>query len=252
MDRWIGKVAIITGASSGIGAGIAKKLVEEGMTVVGLARRIDKMEELARTLSGKRGYLYPVKCDITVESDILDAFQYVKNNLGPIHVLVNNAGVAKNTTLMDGDTESWKQILDVNVMGLAITTREAIKDMIENQIDGQIININSVFGHRVSQNVPLNIYPASKFAVTAFTESLRYEFCNAKSRIKVTSLSPGFVVTEIFEASGISAESLAELFEGNLPALNPEDIAAAVIYILSTPPNVMVTELGIQPVHQVA
>ncbi|KAG5886730.1 hypothetical protein JTB14_027152 [Gonioctena quinquepunctata] len=250
MDRWIGKVAIVTGASSGIGAAIVEKLVEEGMIVVGLARRIDRMEEAARKLTGKRGILHPLKCDISEESDILEAFSYIKNHLGLVHVLKNNAGIAKISSLMDDETEMWKQILNVNILGLCICTREAIKVMRENNIDGHIVHMNSVTGHRVPTNFPVNLYPATKFAVGALAETLRYEFNSVESRIKITSLSPGIVMTEIFDSSGMSYKTLKEGIGGNLPYLDSEDIADSIVYILSTPPNVMVTELTLKPLHE--
>uniref|UniRef100_A0A6P7GNI2 Farnesol dehydrogenase-like n=1 Tax=Diabrotica virgifera virgifera TaxID=50390 RepID=A0A6P7GNI2_DIAVI len=117
MERWIGKVAIVTGASSGIGVAVAERLVDEGMMVVGLARRVDKMEELARTLANRRGSFHPIRCDVSIKQDILDAFQTVKETLGPIHVLVNNAGIARVThTLCSGDSEAWNETFLVNVL----------------------------------------------------------------------------------------------------------------------------------------
>ncbi|CAG9837209.1 unnamed protein product [Diabrotica balteata] len=117
MERWIGKVAIVTGASSGIGAAVAERLVDEGMMVVGLARRVDKMEELARTLSNRRGSFHPIRCDVSIKQDILDAFQTVKETLGPVHVLVNNAGIARVTeSLCSGDSEAWNETFLVNVL----------------------------------------------------------------------------------------------------------------------------------------
>jgi NADP+-dependent farnesol dehydrogenase len=130
LDRWVGKVAIVTGASGGIGAAIAQQLVEEGLQVVGLARRSERVEELAKKLHGKKGKLHAVKADISKEEDILNAFKWTSDNLGPVHVLVNNAGVAENTNLTtQGDTKKWKNVFDTNVMGLCIATREAVNIM---------------------------------------------------------------------------------------------------------------------------
>lgn len=156
--------------------------------VVGLARRVERIEELSNKLQGKRGKLYAVKADLSKEDDILKAFEWTKNNVGPIHVLVNNAGcVALTTNLTEGDTELWKKVLDLNVLGLCIVTREAVKNMRENNIDGHIIHINSESGHNVPNFAPiLNVYPASKFAVTALTETLRQELNSINSKIKIT------------------------------------------------------------------
>ncbi|KAJ3660773.1 hypothetical protein Zmor_005205 [Zophobas morio] len=132
MDRWRGKVAIVTGASADIGAAIAKQLVEEGLHVVGLARRSERVEDLVKQLEGKKGKLYALKTDISKEKDILKAFKWVSDNLGPVHILINNAGIIQQTNLTEGDTEKWKKIFDTNVLGLCIATREAVKIMKAN------------------------------------------------------------------------------------------------------------------------
>lgn len=151
-----------------------------------MARRVERVEELVKSLQDHPGKLYALKADISKEEDIIQAFQWVKNNLGPIHVLVNNAGIVRPTTLIDGNTEHWAEVLNTNVLGLAIATREAVRDMMFNEIDGHIIHINSVAGHKVPCYPKLNIYPASKHAVTALTETLRRELNDINSRIRVT------------------------------------------------------------------
>ncbi|KAJ8931746.1 hypothetical protein NQ314_015278, partial [Rhamnusium bicolor] len=238
MDRWIGKVAIVTGASSGIGATIAEKLVEIGLQVVGLARRKERMEQLAEKLAGKKGKLYPIKTDLSKEEDILNAFKWVKENLGPIHILINNAALNKSTSLTDGDIEIWKNVFAVNVIGLCIATREAVRDMRANNVDGHIIHINSVVGDQVINFPNLNVYPASKFAVRALAETLRLELNASKLKIKITNLSPGGVDTEM-----IGEFKETELYKKFVEAheiLEPEVIADGVIYALSTPPHVQV------------
>ena len=154
--------------------------------VVGLARRSDRVEELAKQLKCKKGKLYPLKTDISKEEDILKAFQWTLNNLGPVHILINNAGIMSQTTLMDGDTEKWKSIFDTNVLGLCIATREAVKIMKANEIDGHIVHINSIAGHTVPDFPTVSVYPASKYAVTALTETLRKELTRAGLKIKIT------------------------------------------------------------------
>jgi len=250
MERWKGKVAIVTGASAGIGASIAEKLVEAGLQVVGLARRKEKVEELAKKLQGKSGKLYPLYADVSKEEDILAAFKWVKENLGPVHILINNAGFRRNTNLIEGDTKLWKEIFDTNVMGLCIGTREAVKDMRANNVDGHIIHINSVVGHKVIYFPQSSVYPASKHAVTALTETLRQELNSIGSKIKITSVSPGAVETEFREAAGVFQNiDQVELFK-KLPHLLSEDVADAVLYALATPAHVQVHEITIKPVGE--
>ncbi|KAJ8913673.1 hypothetical protein NQ315_007390 [Exocentrus adspersus] len=249
MDRWTDKVAIVTGASAGIGAAISKALVEKGLNVVGIARRIEKIEELSKSLVDAPGKLYAVRCDVTKEEDILRMFKWVTDHVGPVHILINNAGLTRPTHLIDGATEEWRRVFEVNVMALCICTREAVKIMKENDIAGHIVHMNSVVGHYVP-NLPkpnFNVYPASKFAVTALTESLRQELRYHESGIKVTSISPGVVKTEF--ADGFPEDGTKEAIE-SFPILKPEDIAEAVIYVLSTGPSVHVQELTIRPLGE--
>ncbi|KAL3282665.1 hypothetical protein HHI36_005840 [Cryptolaemus montrouzieri] len=243
MDRWIGKVAVVTGASSGIGAAIAEHLVECGMKVVGLARRLEKMEEMSKKLIGKNGVLHGLKVDVSIPEEIIEAFGVIEKRFGPVHILVNNAGLFKCTSLVDGDYKQWKEIFDVNVMGLCVATKEAIQSMKKNNVDGHIVHINSVTGHVIPFQL-LNVYPASKFAVTALTETLRVELVQSESKIKVTSISPGFVITELSEKAGVSAET-AEKY----PHIFPEDVVDSVVYALSTPPHVQVHELIVRAVN---
>ncbi|XP_011493633.2 farnesol dehydrogenase-like [Aedes aegypti] len=243
MDRWSGKVAVVTGSSSGIGAAIAKKLVQAGMSVVGLARRVERTEALKSALDESiRHRLHAVKCDVTKEEDILLSFKWIEKTLGGIDVLVNNAGIYRATKLVNVDNSKMiREVLDTNVLGLIFCTREAFQSMKKRSMDGHIFHINSEAGHK-SGLPDLNIYGASKFAVTALTEIMRQEFAAEGTKIKITSISPGMVRTEILPAS-ITSQSV-------IPLLEPEDIADAIIYALSTPPRVQVHELTIKPVGE--
>ncbi|KAJ8943905.1 hypothetical protein NQ318_019513 [Aromia moschata] len=236
-DRWVGKVAVVTGASSGIGAAIAEQLVEKGALVAGLARRRDRLEQLANKVVGKKGKLYPVEADISKEEDILKAFAWIKENLGIVHILVNNAGVAHNGSLIDDKTEDWERVFRINVLGLSIATREAIKDMKANNVDGHIIHINSIVGHQAAPNI--SVYPASKFAVRALAETLRLELNSMKSKIKITNISPGLIDTE-----AIPPQMKTEEFYKEGKIIGPDAIADGVVYALSTPPHVQVVGLA--------
>ncbi|KAJ6642490.1 Farnesol dehydrogenase [Pseudolycoriella hygida] len=248
MERWSGKVAVVTGASSGIGSAIVVDLVKAGMIVVGLARRKNRVEDLKKQIpSNSTGKLYAVKCDITKDDDIVRAFGWIVFELGGVDVLVNNAGIVKLMPLLEeGNEDTLKSILQTNLWGLVMCTKKAVEIMKRKKIvGGHVININSVVGHKVigsyGQQPQVNVYPSSKFAVTALTEVLRQEFAFEKMNMKVTSISPGFVKTEIVPAGAMAA----------IPnALEAEDISEAVLFALGTPPHVQIHELIIKPVGE--
>ncbi|XP_069683460.1 farnesol dehydrogenase-like isoform X2 [Periplaneta americana] len=240
MERWSGRVAVVTGASAGIGASIAAELTKKGLKVVGLARRSEKIEELSKKLGSEKGKLYAVKCDVSKEADVKEAFKWVKDNLGGVDILVNNAAVAYKNSIIDSSTDELKKMLDLNVLGLSMCTKEALQLMKEKGVDdGHIIHINSTAGHAPPGGI-FTMYCATKHAVTALTEGLRRELVQQKSKIRVTSLSPGLVKTDM----------PPEEFLSNYPALNPEDIADALIYVLGVPPHVQIHELTVMPVGQ--
>ncbi|XP_023727640.1 farnesol dehydrogenase [Cryptotermes secundus] len=251
MERWAGRVAVVTGSSAGIGMAIAEELVKKGLKVAGLARRIDRIQEASAKLQNMPGELHPVHCDVTKEQDILTAFSWIKEHLGGVDIMINNAGIVHQSFLIDGETSDWLQMLDVNVLGLSICTREAIRSMKEHGItDGHVVHLNSIAGHGLPQSSRmLHMYAASKNAVTALTEGLRRELVKDSSRIRVTSISPGLVRTEIFEVGHMQNITSEELFSENA-YLEPRDIVDAVIYVLGTPEHVQVHELTILPTGQ--
>ncbi|XP_066252057.1 farnesol dehydrogenase-like [Euwallacea similis] len=246
IDQWVGKLAVVTGASAGIGAAIAKKLVECGIDVVGLARREEKVQELSKDIKNTKAKLYAIRCDVTNEEDVKRAFATI-NTIAPVHILINNAGVAAKTYLHNGEVSDWKNVLDTNVIGACLPSKEAIKSMSDNKVDGQIININSILGHEVYNIPKASVYIASKHALTALTESLRLELIGIGSRIKITSLSPGPVDdTELFVKKNVNSKgnNLLKYF------LKPEDVVQGVLYVLTTAPHFHVAELMLRPVGE--
>lgn len=191
MERWLNKIAVVTGASAGIGVATCKALVENGMIVVGLARRVEKIEaEVRPHLSeSKKENFYSHKCDVSDEQSVKEAFAWIEKKFGGVDVLVNNAGIFKNFPLMsENNSEDIKNTVNTNVLGVVWCTREAFRNMKERDVFGHIVNINSVVGHMVP-NVPgfhLNIYPPTKHAVTALTEIMRQEFMENNTKVKVT------------------------------------------------------------------
>ncbi|KAG8001853.1 Dehydrogenase/reductase SDR family member 11 [Nibea albiflora] len=147
MDRWRGRVALVTGASVGIGAAVAKELVRHGMKVMGCARDVEKIQKLAAECqsAGLSGVLVPFKCDLSNEEEILSMFAAIKEQHKGVDVCINNAGLAHAEPLLSGKSSGWKNMLDVNVLALSVCTREAYQSMKERNVDdGHIININSI------------------------------------------------------------------------------------------------------------
>ncbi|XP_076664773.1 farnesol dehydrogenase-like [Andrena cerasifolii] len=239
MDRWNKKVAIVTGASSGIGAATAKTLVNHGVIVVGIARRLDKLQELTATLG--KGKFYPVQCDIRKEEDILKVFQFVEEELGGADVLINNAGVSTLMPIIDSQTEEYRKILETNLLGPTICAREFSQSIRKRNVPGHIININSIVGlYAEAVMIPLGLYTASKYGLRALGTELRHEMMQAKLPIKITNISPGAVLTPML--------SCLIKTEHDLSRLNPlqdKDLADAVVYALGTPERVEIHEITV-------
>ncbi|XP_053310297.1 dehydrogenase/reductase SDR family member 11 isoform X1 [Spea bombifrons] len=255
MERWKDRVALVTGASAGIGAAVARALVQHGMKVVGCARSVDKIEKLAAECqsAGFPGTLIPYKCDVSNEEEILSMFSAIKTLHQGVDVCINNAGLARPEPLLNGKTEGWRTMIDVNVLAVSICTREAYQSMKERNVDdGHIININSMSGHRVLPNSVTHFYSATKYAVTAMTEGLRQELREEQSHIRATSISPGLVETGFaFKLLDNDPEKAAATYE-SIKCLKAEDIANSVIYVLSAPPHVQIGDIQMRPTEQVS
>nr|XP_046245482.1 dehydrogenase/reductase SDR family member 11-like [Scatophagus argus] len=255
MHRWRGRVSLVTGASVGIGAAIAKELVRYGMKVVGCARDVEKIQKLAAQCQseGHSGVLVPFKCDLTKEEEILSMFAAIKAQHKGVDVCINNAGLAHPESLLNGNTSGWRNMLDVNVLALSICTREAYQSMKERNVDdGHIINLNSMSGHRVVHSADIHFYSSTKYAVTALTEALRQELREAKTHIRATSISPGVVETEFAQQLfRDNPEKSADLYTKFKP-LDAVDVANSVVYALSAPPHVQIGDIQMRPVEQLS
>ncbi|XP_053310298.1 dehydrogenase/reductase SDR family member 11 isoform X2 [Spea bombifrons] len=254
MERWKDRVALVTGASAGIGAAVARALVQHGMKVVGCARSVDKIEKLAAECqsAGFPGTLIPYKCDVSNEEEILSMFSAIKTLHQGVDVCINNAGLARPEPLLNGKTEGWRTMIDVNVLAVSICTREAYQSMKERNVDdGHIININSILGHIYQCFNFAHFYCATKHAVTALTEGIRQELRELNSHIRVTSISPGGVETEfayrLFDKDPHNSENL---YAGR-PCLSSGNISDAVLYVLGAPAHVQVHELIVRSTEEV-
>ncbi|GBN36652.1 Dehydrogenase/reductase SDR family member 11 [Araneus ventricosus] len=254
MERWQGRVALVTGASMGIGAEVCRALVQHGMVVVGCARSVDKIKAIAEedALKTSPGRLIAIKCDLKEESDILSMFKEIRQRFGRIDVCINNAGLGENAPLLTGSATEFRNMLDVNVMALCICTQQAVQLMRESGIDdGQIIHISSILGHKLSTAVPgAHFYCGTKHMVQALTEGLRRELKASGSRIKVASIGPGVVETEYLvnywrKDPTIDPYSFLRTFD----PLQSKDIADTVLYILRAPAHAEIHDIIIQPME---
>ncbi|XP_050391973.1 dehydrogenase/reductase SDR family member 11-like [Patella vulgata] len=252
MERWVGRVALVTGASAGIGAAIARDLVCFGMKVVGCSRNIENIQKLSDELKNEKGSLTAIRCDLSKEEDIIKMFKTITSNesLGGVDVCINNAGLAHNAPILSGKTQEWREMLDVNVMAVTICTREAFQSMKERNVDdGHIIFINSMSGHRIPPKTAVHFYSATKYAVTALMESTRQELRELKSHIRVTGVSPGLVETEFSYRMNKDEEKAKALYSSIL-CLKGKDISNAVVYALQAPSHVEINDVLIRPTEQ--
>ena len=241
-------VAVITGASSGIGTAIATRLAADGYDLALCARRQSRLADLADKLSQQHNAaVLTQSVDLRDETQILDWFGAIASRFNRLDVLVNNAGLGYKEPLTRGSTEKWRETLDVNVIALCICTREAIKLMRDSGNDrGHVVHISSMSGHRVPSS---GMYSASKFAVRALTEGLRQELRADNSAIRISSISPGFVETEFAEKYSGSPDQAQQIY-GQFPVLQPQDIANAISYVLSQPDHVQVHDILLRPTQQ--
>jgi NADP+-dependent farnesol dehydrogenase len=244
LARWKGRVALVTGASSGIGAAVAQALAGAGLRVALTARRGERLEALAEQLRKEGAQVLAVSGDMAREADILHVFGAVRQAWGTLDVLVNNAGTATMQPFADGSAESWRQMLDVNVLGLSICTREALKAM-EGKDDALIVNIASIYAH-LSQAPNFACYQATKMAVVGMTRTLRAELKAKGSKVRLGMISPGLTATEFREHASGGKFSYDSYFKDFQPLL-PEDIAQAALYMLSAAPHVQVNDIQLTP-----
>lgn len=244
LERWKGKVALVTGASSGIGAAIAQVMGVAGLKVAVTARRQQRLDSLAVQMGTAGAEVLPVAGDMAREADIARVFEAVRDQWGPVDVLVNNAGTAAMQPFEDGTAEGWRTVLDVNVLGLALCTREALKDM-AGKDEALIVNIASIYAH-LPQAPNFALYQASKMAVVGMTRTLRAELKAKGSAVRVGMISPGLTATEFREQASGGKFTYDSYFKEFQP-LMPEDVAQAALYMLSAAPHVQVNDIQLTP-----
>ena len=240
------KVVIITGASSGIGYATALKLSKAGAKIAIGARRVEKLEELAKQITDNGGEVFYQKLDVTKREECENFAKAVLQKWNSIDILVNNAGLMPLSFFKSLKFDEWDRMIDVNIKGVLYTTGAVITHMKEKK-SGHIVNLSSVAGRIVFPAG--SVYCATKHAVAAFSEGLRQEF-SVRSNIRVTSIEPGVVATELNDT--ITDESLKGFVENTkkMEALQADDIANAILYVVDSPNHVNVNEILIRPTTQ--
>jgi clavulanate-9-aldehyde reducatase len=239
-----GRVAVVTGASSGIGEATVRALSGAGASVVLGARRADRLQSIADSLAGPA---LVREVDVTDEEQARAFIQAAGDELGGVHVLVNNAGVMLLGPVADADTEEWRRMIAVNLLGLLYCTHAALP-LIERSGGGDIVNISSVAGRRADAGAA--VYNMTKFGVHAFSEALRQEALHAG--IRVTTVAPGFVDTELqgHSTNPLVRKATERAREQIGEVLRAEDIADEIVYAVTRPRHVCVNEVVVRPTNQ--
>ena len=245
-----GRTVLVTGASSGIGAATARALAAAGAGLVLAARRRDRLDALAAELERQGAAVHPIAVDMRREDDIVRCFAAARERFGGVDVLVNNAGLGRGAPISSASSEPWREMLEVNVLGLAIATREAIRDMERRGTAGHVVNVASMAAHRVP-GPESGMYAATKFAVRALTEGVRQELRAKQSAIRVSLVSPGYVATEfadVFAGRPGALEALQARLDVTM--LEGHDVARAILWVVTQPPHVEVHDVLVRPTQQ--
>jgi len=247
MTRIHGKLILITGASSGIGAACARRFAAEGANLVLWARRRDRLDALAGELAKAHGVKAQVdQVDVRDRVAVEKAAQSLLKAGSAPDVLINNAGLASGLSLVqDGDLEDWDRMIDTNLKGLLFVTRALLPAMIARG-KGHVVNIGSTAGHQVYQKG--NVYNATKFAVKALTEGINLDV--AGTPLRVSSVYPGFVETEFSLVRFHGDETRAKTTYQGFRALSADDVADTISYVINLPEHVNILDLILVPSAQ--
>ncbi|MFF1560209.1 SDR family oxidoreductase [Streptomyces sp. NPDC058279] len=245
-----GRTALITGAASGIGAATALLLARHGVRVALLARRADRLEEVAGKIRAEGGRALTAAADITEQRAVDAAVERVHSGFGPVDLVVNAAGVMMPNPIRDGRTDQWQRMLDTNVGGALRVIGAFTPDLVARAAEGgaaDLVNISSIAAHLHFPDYA--VYGATKAALTHLSQSLRTEL--GPRRVRVTNIEPGLTDTEL--PQGIDNAALASQLSGMFDAIGPlaaEEVADLVAYAASRARHVNLRQLVIQPTTQ--
>ncbi|CAM3723223.1 SDR family NAD(P)-dependent oxidoreductase [Occultella aeris] len=247
-----GTVAIVTGASSGIGEATARRLAEHGATVAVVARRKDRLDELVASIEAAGGSALAIAVDITDRAQAQAAVQTVVASFGRLDILVNKAGLMLLGDIVGADIEEWDRMIAVNQQGLLHMTHSALPHLLAAAKDdvrgvADIVDISSIAGRQASAN--FGVYNMTKFGVNGFTEALRQEV--TKQQVRVGVLEPGAVMTELVSHNSQRVRDGLEATDDIPVRLQPEDIADSIAYMVTRPSHSSIAELWAMPTSQV-
>ena len=244
--RLQGRVALVTGASSGIGEATAMALAEAGARVAIAARRRERLDALAARLAGLGGEPLVLQADLQSTAEAQRVVRETEAHFGRLDILVNNAGVMYLEPVEAADLGRWERMLQLNLMSLIAATQAALPGMRERR-DGHVVNISSTAGRVANPNAAA--YAATKFGVGAFSEALRREVC--PHNIRVSVIEPGVVETELRDHIGHeSTRQAINAWADSMRQLQAEDVAEAIVFCVTRPAHVNVNELLMRPTDQ--
>jgi NADP-dependent 3-hydroxy acid dehydrogenase YdfG len=249
-DKRANTVALVTGASSGIGQAIALALSGTGASVALVGRRADRLDTLAGKIRDAGGTALSIPADLTSSAGAAQVVERTIEAFGRLDTLVNAAGLMLNGPSIESPLHEWDQMIDINLRGLVYITKAALPHLVaavatspRSAVD--VINISSVAGRVAAAQVA--VYNATKFAVTAATEAWRQEFTRQSVRFSV--IEPGATATELFEQKSGQWEGFTSMF-GEVERLQAEDVANAALFIATQPRRVAINEIVIRPTDQ--
>lgn len=242
-----GKIALITGASSGIGAATARKLAAEGVIVGLAARRKDRLDALVAEINNSGGQAIAVETDVTDPASCKTAAEQMIAQFGCIDILINNAGLMPLSDVDSLKVEEWQRMVDVNISGVLNATAAVLPQMM-TQKSGHIFNMSSIAGRKVFTG--LTVYCATKAAVAAFSDGLRMEV-GPKHNIRVTCIQPGAVKSELYDQiTDTNYRKQMDDLAASMTYLEGEDIADTILFALRAPERMDVAELFVLPTEQ--
>jgi NADP-dependent 3-hydroxy acid dehydrogenase YdfG len=238
-----GKIALVTGASSGIGEGTALALAAAGATVAVAARRAERLATLVRRIETEGGKALALPCDVTVEAEAIKAVEDTVARLGRIDILINSAGVMQAGGVENCDLDEYRRVFDINLFATLYACRAAISHML-SQGGGDILNISSLAGRKGGPET--NAYSASKHAVNSMTDAMRQELGNRN--IRVCTLMPGATRSEVGDnITNPNWRKAIQAHVGKEGAVLPSEVGDTIVFILSLPRRVNISEISIRP-----